>query len=270
MGIEALSAAVAKVRLLRNETTLGTASGFFWAKQGSPADRPHYYLVTNWHVVTGVNPETGRTLNASGARPNKLILEYWRDDGTHFTSLNSVISPAADRDQVPFLEHPDVGQKIDIACVDLGQPDFRVKAVNDLCKSTLDLVVGGDAFVVGHPTTMDLQGTPLWKRASIASEPEIDVDGLPLILIDSLTSRGMSGSPVVQSRSIGRAKGRGTVILAGAADYNLAGVYSGRAPDPDPQLDTPEPGRIGLQLGRCWKAELIDVIISGNRWAVLD
>ena len=57
---------------------------------------------------------------------------------------------------------------------------------------------GDDCFVLGYPKNIDAGlDLPLWKRASIASEPSIDHGGLPRLLIDTATRKGMSGAPIV-------------------------------------------------------------------------
>ena len=86
----------------------------------------------------------------------------------------------------------------------------------------------------------------IWKRASIASEPKHDIDGLPKLLIDTATRQGMSGSPVIVRRrgmtvprGVQRVPGKLTgQELIGESDTFL-GVYSGRIGD-DP---------MGVQLG---------------------
>src|SRR5688572_27098665 len=48
---------------------LGIATGFVWEHQDS------YFLVTNWHVITGLHPQTGQPLSESGATPD--VLRIW-------------------------------------------------------------------------------------------------------------------------------------------------------------------------------------------------
>lgn len=121
-----------------------------------------------------------------------------------------------------------------------------------------DLIVsaGDDAFVLGYPLGIEGGfGFPIWKRASVASEPDIDLDGLPRLLIDASTRKGMSGSPVIVVQS-------GVMRTPGAdgSEYTLGrgskflGVYSGRMAD-DP---------MGASLGYVWKGRVIDEILDGR------
>ena len=49
-----------------NQTLLGVATSFVWKRNDA------LYLVTNWHVVTCRNNETGRHLRDDAAEPNIL------------------------------------------------------------------------------------------------------------------------------------------------------------------------------------------------------
>jgi len=69
----------------------------------------------------------------------------------------------------------------------------------------------------------------IWVQGAIATEPEVDYDGLPRFLIDSRTRMGQSGSPVtIYKRS-------GWVTLVDRGPYMvhnpltlLLGIYSSR------------------------------------------
>jgi hypothetical protein len=96
----------------------------------------------------------------------------------------------------------------------------------------------------------------IWVQGAIATEPELDYDGLPLFLIDSRTREGQSGSPVIIYKRNGwvtLADGRLYVI------YNavtlLIGVYSGRLSSES-------------DLGRVWKvAAVAEIAERGQRGA---
>ena len=56
------------------------------------------------------------------------------------------------------------------------------------------LRVSADVFVLGYPRGISGgRGFPI----SIATEPKIDLDGVPKLLIDTATREGMSGGPVI-------------------------------------------------------------------------
>jgi hypothetical protein len=79
-----------------------------------------------------------------------------------------------------------------------------------------------DAFVLGYPRGMSGGGHfPVWKRATIATEPDIDLDGLPRFYIDTATREGMSGSPVY-------AQEVGYWLPEGETDKSKASIGKGR------------------------------------------
>ena len=69
---------------------------------------------------------------------------------------------------------------------------------------------------------------PIWKRGSIASEPELPADDLPLFLVDSNTYKGMSGSPVYARTIGGYLSKQHEVFQMAARSTRFLGVYSGR------------------------------------------
>ena len=118
----------------------------------------------------------------------------------------------------------------------------------------LNVRIGQDVFIIGYPFGLSLAGgLPVWKRASVATEPAFDLGRLPKLMIDTASRSGMSGSPVVR-RQYGQyqAEDGGFVVTTGAAT-KLLGVYSGRICADD---------ELKAQLGIVWKADVIEEIIS--------
>jgi hypothetical protein len=102
------------------------------------------------------------------------------------------------------------------------------------------------------------EGLPVWKRGSIAAEPEVVAAGAPLF-IDTASRLGMSGSPVIR-RSRGSHALEGNEVSIGGIATRFVGVYSGRLTSADP---------LDAQLGLCWPALLVsDVIKERERDAV--
>lgn len=123
-----------------------------------------------------------------------------------------------------------------------------------------------DVFVLGFPLGWTGGAKyPIWKRASIASEPLFDLDDLPKMYIDTATRQGMSGSPVF-------AKCSGNFFLEGSDTsnplqmmmgeaYRFLGVYSGRIGDGGDNKD-----EFSAQLGIVWKERVIrEIIESSNK-----
>ncbi|MCA8101198.1 serine protease [Burkholderia contaminans] len=169
-----------------------------------------------------------------------------------------------------WFEHPEYGPTVDLVAIEVAEmfSETAVIAANDsrLGERANGVGAGTDAFVIGYPVRL-YGGAhfPIWKRASIASEPDLDVDRLPKILIDTATRKGMSGSPVFAQIS-------GLILPEGGnpgnpADlakswfgtgHNFLGVYSGafgREP-------------FEAQLGIVWKERAIQETIAGKHIGV--
>ena len=114
-----------------------------------------------------------------------------------------------------------------------------------------------EAFVLGYPRGMSGGGHfPIWKRATIATEPDFDLDGLPRFYIDTATREGMSGSPVY-AQEVGYWLPEGETDQGKASigkGRRFVGVYSGRLGADD---------EFKAQLGIVWKeSALISLIES--------
>jgi hypothetical protein len=163
-----------------------------------------------------------------------------------------------------WWEHPSLGSKVDIGVVELlGElKEKQTHSAELIGGEVLPIKIGQEVFVIGYPKGLLKQGLlPVWKRGSVASEPELNVEDAPIVLIDTGTREGMSGSPVISvSRSSGFGRLEDGTVVAGDR-ARLLGVYSGRYGAEDFSE---------LQLGLCWKAYLIDEIIDGEKPAYLE
>lgn len=254
IGISLPSFTTSKLELYFNDLHISTGTCFFWNDGGRP------YVVTNWHNLSEVNPVSGRNMDEkNGARPNKM--KFWFARGEE-KEIRPWMQPLEEGDgQKLWFEHPAFGRKVDVACAPIlfnGIGNIvPLKAVEE---PKIFPFVANEVFILGYPKFVDAGGLPVWKRGSIASEPEIDVDGLPKLLVDTATMRGMSGSPVVMHTNQGMSKD-GAYITSAAVMNRLVGVYSGRV-----ETD----GEGDVQLGIVWKERVIDEIIDGGRRAPQD
>jgi hypothetical protein len=153
-----------------------------------------------------------------------------------------------------WLEHAVHGSKVDVVAVPFEVPGWAeihtINVVNTAPRMLLR--VSMEVFVLGYPRGIGGgRGFPIWKRASIATEPEIDLDGRPKLLIDCATREGMSGGPVIAVAHWGfEAEPR--FLAMGDHAYRFVGIYSGR-------LGADE---MKAQLGIVWKSRVVDEILS--------
>jgi hypothetical protein len=245
--IDEYSLATVPVIQLFNDTVLGNATAFVWRHNGQD------FLITNWHVVTGRNNETGANLHPRGGRPNKLRL--------HFNLAPMVFGKSeasqelfADGNPV-WLVHPVHGRSVDVVAIPLPiQPeDVHFRPINEMSSERLQVSIGMDVFILGYPFGFQLPGYPVWKRGSIASEPELAPLTRRYMLVDSASRPGMSGAPVIR-RSWGNRMLENTAVMMGTGSATrFIGVYSGRLHTNDPN----DP-----QLARVWPQALLQEIVQ--------
>jgi hypothetical protein len=227
----------------------GTCFFYEWNQQ--------VYLVTNWHNVSGKNPETKQCLSPTGAIPNKLSVRLMENKpyvewGTYEINLFN-----EDGHQI-WLEHKEFGQNVDVVVLPVNIPKkFIIYPINNLeepFNEDTNAIMGQDVFVLGFPFGITGGGLPIWKRASIASEPGFNIDELPKMYVDTASRSGMSGSPVI-------IKEKRPITLMSNDIFSryltkLVGVYSGRIGAKD---------EFQAQLGIVWKSKIIEEIIEKNR-----
>jgi hypothetical protein len=260
---------------LHREDELGTvaggfATGFLWQHQGQ------HFLVTNIHNLTGRNPVTNESVALrTGMIPTHVEASIaWGHaipGGMRQKQAWRRVGLRRPDGSAKWLVHPVHGSAVDVAVVPLGwleAPSFLAGDVTDSLSmmthpvntgdhwTDMQVNAGDDAFVLGFPLGMSSgHGLPIWKRASIASEPDLDYENLPRLLVDAYTRQGMSGSPVIAvQRGIVRLNGpQGTENHIGSGT-RFIGVYSGRIAD-DP---------MGASLGFVWKSSVIPEIVEGQ------
>lgn len=261
--------AVTFLELLFEDQVLATGSGFFWQKEGA------YYLVTNWHNLSGRDPTTKIPLSDTAALPDRVrFLEYEKgknepDGGLYQINVRQITLPLfADYPfQSLWYEHPIHGSAVDVAVMPISRENVSASTLimpaqsleSDCIKPPF---VTQDVYVIGYPLGI-ISGlpVPIWKRATIASEPLVDPEGLPKVLVDTATRKGMSGSvAITQTFQVGpypKKDGSNSNTLM-AITREILGVYSGRI----------GASAIEAQLGIVWKTHVIDEIIGGGK--VLD
>jgi hypothetical protein len=176
------------------------ATGFF-VQKGSKL-----YLASNWHVFTGLDPADTTQSHLKGP-PHYIKATVRSKDGKSLSALSFPLYSATWMPQ--WLEHPE-GPAVDLAILELPsevQERFQISAISSLVdQRDINAAISRDVFILGYPfdrahfsqSFRDARGhhLPIWKRGSIASEPDNPLGGR-VILIDSLSRPGMSGSPIV-------------------------------------------------------------------------
>jgi hypothetical protein len=248
---------------------LGIGTAFFYTYEGRD------YFITNWHNVTGREPSDHSLKSKDSAIPDNLMIqiplhEILENGVTVFKWLPLVLPLYSDADRMKsrWWEHPEHGSDVDVVAIAIeGLSETRSVAANaeslnlnllQIGSNSFRFVPGMDVFVLGFPRGLSGGGYfPIWKRGSIASEPDIHIDNLPKLYIDTATREGMSGSPVYAQESsfwIPEGKTLAEAGFFGKGDRFL-GIYSGRVGN-DSFL---------AQLGIVWKEEAIRDIICSKK-----
>jgi hypothetical protein len=252
-NIDLFSTAVIPLELFHNDLPLGHATGFLWR---ATATR-QLFIVTNWHVVTAKDFFTQANIHKTGARPNRIntLLQI----PGRFDKQQWTVPIRDDNDEPLWLVHP--GSRYDIALIPLNPPKdtpiiVGLYPLNEVANDELLTQIGMDVFVLGYPFKITPPAWPVWKRGSIASEPEIvRLTAQGYMLVDTASRPGMSGAPVLQRSWGHHLLPNGGTVQDGRARTKFLGVYSGRLP-----TDHPHEAQIGL----VWDRSYIDEIIAGN------
>jgi hypothetical protein len=259
------SLAVTRIELLRDEKVLWPATGFIYRYGQTIA------LVSNWHVFSGINPLTKEVKGAPNAVSFHITIRDTGDAANGaIVSFRPETLPLCDEHKSLWWEHSYEEFKIDIGVLPLNEliPDFEQVKENIMSLPAQVFVSGkgdelfytygyplaaSEIFILGYPLGLAKQGLlPIWKRGSIASEPFFLTEDGPIVLVDALVRRGMSGSPVLYfGNEIATTEGV-EVKEAKPSDPLLVGVYAGR--------DGVTPEEAEMALGRVWKKQLLDEI----------
>ena len=250
--MDELSKASLFLQLSINDRPLEKATGFIIRIP----DRG-FYLITNWHVLSGRNPIDEQPRHTTGAIPDAVSISYHHHDrfGEWVVGTEGLFTGGVPR----WIEHRR-GRAVDIVALPLDNiPDTAAITTFALGLSGSDLVseVGMPVFMIGFPFGIGAGGKwPIWKAGNIASEPDIDYRlDEPAFLVDATTRPGMSGSPVVIRMNAGYHDHQGALTLGGPPITKFVGIYSGRIHENVTQGH-------GAELGRVWRPTVIDEIIA--------
>ena len=252
MSLDPLSIATVPVTVLFNDRVLLEATAFIWKRQ------ERYYLITNWHVVSAITLFTKNLILEGGSRPNKLRCHFVVRVGHYERELIDI--PIRDEDDQPlWLVHPAQERRlVDVIALPLDntlKERVALLPVNELAPGKLAIRIGMDVYILGYPFGSAPPAFPVWKRGSIASEPDLVHVTTGYYLVDTASRPGMSGSPVIlRSWSNHVLESNMWVITNDQLPVDrVIGVYSGRK--------IPEDAQSGL----VWHVDYIDQIIDGER-----
>ncbi len=260
---ENLSYSTHFLKMLSEENKeLASATGFVYLFEGE------YFMITNWHNVTGIHPFTRQRLNKiSAAFPVRIETRARQENPGHEgLALSNPLEIHLYEDE--YFEKPmwyihPKGISIDVVAIPIEKvadipTNIRFFPINKFAFDTgFDIKIPDDVFVLGYPFNLsDGLDFPIWKRGTIASEPKMNVDNESKFLIDSASRSGMSGAPVIMRRSTLYSLGPPLSLSDFIGYINVfAGVYGGRLYVDDPY---------DAQMGIVYKSEVIEEILKAK------
>ena len=151
-----------------------------------------------------------------------------------------------------WTEHPMLGARADIVALPVKEMTNIVGEINSvsLGNDWHRWDIGSELHVIGYPYGQIGGPFPIWSKGSIASEPDVDIAGLPVFLIDCRSRPGQSGSPVFAHFRAGAVvEHEGRTFQAKKPMNYFVGVYSGRL-------------RSDSDLGLVWKRNCIEELVN--------
>jgi hypothetical protein len=251
-GIDTCSLVPLYVEAFFGDQLLGGATAFPWLRFDGRLS-----LVTNWHVVSGRNNETNEVTHKLGGIPDHLRVYVPLNDLDHLPKVIKVSTIDSDGEPL-WVEHPEHGRAVDIAALDVELPspdEASVMPMNVIGSVALKQRIGMQIFILGYPFGRMGIGLPVWKQATLASEPYFTgSQHQRYLIVDSASRPGMSGSPVIQRvhGQVELEEGYGRVS-GGDGAVNFIGIYSGRFHTNDSS---------DAQLGRVWPAVFVREVVA--------
>lgn len=218
--------------------TLGSATCF------AVSHKDRWFLVTNRHVVTGIDQNTNFVEDKHGRVPDELAILLpaagilGRDWYVHGERLY-------DDDGMPlWTEHPELAGRVDVVALEFHKP-AEARCFGAVLDDLHDFAVdpGDPVTAIGYRGgEADFLFFAQWIECELETPLTEAQHDLPRFLVNGPVAKGSSGSPVVAYRENAEALVRsdGTMIGSNWAS-RLLGVYSGRllkqaTDDPDHQL----------------------------------
>lgn len=244
--INPMSVLALKIEMHFNGILLSTGTGFVVESAKGPM------LITNRHNVTGKDNRTGKHLSKTAAEPNSVVIFQHLEGNLGNWIAKTEALYQRDPPVPRWFEHPILNGRADFVALPLTQLQNVKLFPCSIEESSPHLAVGPaeTISVIGFPFGNSARGFAIWATGFIASDPSIDYEGLPLLLVDCRTRQGQSGSPVVAFRAAGfNQYSDGNTYSSATAQSRFMGIYSGRM-------------NVESDIGIVWKASAIRELIK--------
>ena len=245
---DSLSGVSRYIRMYFNQMPLASGTCFFVMSADGPV------LITNRHNFTGRDNITGKSLHRKCGIPDHAVVTLHGPEEVHY---HIDLVDHAKPEMPSWVEHPTLGAKADVVALPVKEMANIIGELNSISFESISSQgnwhrwdVGSELQVIGYPYGQIGGPFPIWSKGFIASEPDVDVAGLPMFLIDCKSRAGQSGSPVWARFR------KGDVVTHKGDDYQakqtinyFLGVYSGRL-------------RGDSDLGLVWKRSCVEELVN--------
>ena len=238
------------------KTVLGTGTAFLVAKN----QQSHCTLITNRHIVTGRDHNTGECLNKNAGTPDNVVIHFHANTGeTGECEWREIQLPLFREDGSPYwIEHSELADKADVVALNLRWGDdlsrYPYYLETELDRFNIEIGPAENVSVVGFPFGRSVQRFPIWATGFLAQDLSLITPETPTFLIDCRTRQGQSGSPVLAYRAGNyrkRTEGKVIVTMSPTPVWELLGIYSARI---NRESD----------LGVVWHVSVIEDILAGS------
>ncbi|OQW65617.1 MAG: hypothetical protein BVN29_08270 [Nitrospira sp. ST-bin5] len=267
MGIDHLSLSTTPVVLLKGDAEMSQGTGFFYV--GKYGEAQVVFLVTNYHVLTGHAP-----LEAKPPIGDNIVFQFHKSHDNP-AEIQTVRMPLFTTESKPVWVQSASVPEADLAVIPIPADAFADCKLACISKewtteAKIKLRPTSAVTLIGYPYGYfdRTNALPIWKTGSLASEPDVDFDGKPLLTVDISAFPGMSGSPAFAiSYGMYETEDGGTSV-GGARKF--VGVYASMQMLNEKKFleeihGSPQYGIAlsqSLQLGHVWKARLVDEVVS--------
>jgi hypothetical protein len=212
------------IEMFKDTTFLGSATGFVIKS------KTRNYLVTNYHVVTNRNPTNNQWLDPKfPIAPNKIkIFHNANILGNYTISTENLFDKKGSK---LWYDNKIKNEMVDV--IELPLTDTikaKIYPVNYKTSSfdKVKITTSERVFILGFPKGIkSVPFLPVWKSGLLASEPDFDQEGKPIVWVDALTYKGMSGSPVYfKPNDKVKFKDGSEGFIAGGNGAKFMGVFS--------------------------------------------
>jgi hypothetical protein len=256
--VNSLSSCSVMIEMCFGDQILAKGTGWFWRLPDSVA------LVTAWHNLSGLHHTTRKPISRHGGVPDRIRFHYVTKNPQTFQDAEISLYLDDDRTRPRWFVHPICGSFLDMAFLEIDIIGAQVACVNDTVPVMRSPARPGyDVFAIGFPQGIRMVGVlAIWKRGTIASDPDIPVEGHPKFYIDMAGRGGLSGSPVyrVQQGLVIEETSAGQSARVGNK-FEFLGLYSGRAAD---QLPPDARSEESTDLGFVWRAKFVEEMLKNG------